>query len=557
MDGTLIVKHGKTFEDILDIVGNFGRAQAIILFFAIALEATAGLVVYYFMFEGGNPGFQCSNIGSSDFFTTAPMTVEFDAATTVVLPNDTYAVLPSSSLPLLANETLNKCPKQGVCENITFSDAYTSAVTEWGLVCTERYVPRLIISLMFVGLLIGALVGGQLADMYGRKWTLIASWILLMATHSFGALAHTWPLYAVIRTFAGIFCGSIATVAGILPMEFVGPKWRPFITCRFGWRIGNLILVLLAYFIPAWRHLVVASGLIMFPVMVLAIFFMPESSRWLIQKQRYEDAMKVLTSIARLNRKEKPDMTLLHKVGERCKAEAEYRYTFFDLFRTKKYAAQTLTVMTGWFVSNTTTYAIQSQISSDLVGNIYLNVLIACLLNTVTVAVAAFVFTRIGRRISYPVTMVYPVLAMFTILVMDLTGYMVGREMVRTLLALTSYGVIATSWQVDLLYCSEAYPTLVRNIATGAGNMAARLGGILAPQIGLLGVFHPSIPYAIIGFLAILASVLMYVVMPETKGKPLPEDLPPRRKKSNKKTYMDCNFNGEEKQTDETALNML
>jgi MFS family permease len=78
---------------------------------------------------------------------------------------------------------------------------------QWGLVCSERYVPRLIISLLFVGLLIGALVGGQLADMYGRKWILIVSWMLLMASHSAGALAHNWATYAAIRTITGTFCG--------------------------------------------------------------------------------------------------------------------------------------------------------------------------------------------------------------------------------------------------------------------------------------------------------------------------------------------------------------
>jgi hypothetical protein len=76
--------------------------------------------------------------------------------------------------------------------------------------------------------------------------------------------------------------------------------------------------------------------------------FMPESSRWLIQKQRYNDAMKVLKFVARLNGKSPPDMPLLLRVGYESKAQAEHRYSFLDLFRTKKYAAQTMTVMTGW-----------------------------------------------------------------------------------------------------------------------------------------------------------------------------------------------------------------
>ena len=78
---------------------------------------------------------------------------------------------------------------------------------QWGLVCSERYVPRLITSLLMVGLLLGALIGGQLADMFGRKWALIGSWVLMMAAHSLGAVADSWPVYALIRTIAGVFCG--------------------------------------------------------------------------------------------------------------------------------------------------------------------------------------------------------------------------------------------------------------------------------------------------------------------------------------------------------------
>ena len=51
--------------------------------------------------------------------------------------------------------------------------------------------------------------------------------------------------------------------------------------------------------------------------------------------------------------------------------------------------------------------------------------------------------------------------------------------------------------------------------------MAARF----SPQ----GEVHKSIPYVIFGSLGIVSLISMYIVMPETKGKPLPEDLPPKR----------------------------
>ena len=73
---------------------------------------------------------------------------------------------------------------------------------------------------------------------------------------------------------------------------------------------------------------------------------MPESARWLIQKHRYKEATKVLKYVAKLNRREVPDYDVLVAVGE--ESVGGKRYTFIDLFRTKTYAARTITVMTGW-----------------------------------------------------------------------------------------------------------------------------------------------------------------------------------------------------------------
>ena len=43
------------------------------------------------------------------------------------------------------------------------------------------------------------------------------------------------------------------------------------------------------------------------------------------------------------------------------------------------------------------------------------------------------------------------------------------------------------------------------------------------------GEVHKSLPYVIFGSVGIVSLISMYIVMPETKGKTLPEDLPPKR----------------------------
>ena len=108
----------KGFEAILDTIGHFGPAQALILLFSIALETTSALVVYFFMFEGGNPGFQCANA-----LTEVSVAGPGDQ-------NASYRDVTTASPNVTTGQWDSKCPTQGMCENLTFSEEYTSVVTE-------------------------------------------------------------------------------------------------------------------------------------------------------------------------------------------------------------------------------------------------------------------------------------------------------------------------------------------------------------------------------------------------------------------------------------------
>ena len=78
--------------------------------------------------------------------------------------------------------------------------------------------------------------------------------------------------------------------------------------------------------------------------------FVPESIRWLIQKRRFKEAEKIIRHMARINRKPVPDMKLLENISQVDNEEREKvaRYTYLDLFSTRKLASQTLVVMFCW-----------------------------------------------------------------------------------------------------------------------------------------------------------------------------------------------------------------
>ena len=56
---------------------------------------------------------------------------------------------------------------------------------------------------------------------------------------------------------------------------------------------------------------------------------------------------------------------------------------------------------------------------------------------------------------------------------------------IYAVLSLAAAASIDPTWKINHLYSTELFPTSVRNMARGVCNMAARLGGVVAPSVSL------------------------------------------------------------------------
>ena len=81
---------------------------------------------------------------------------------------------------------------------------------QWSLVCDRKYVPSTITTVQMCGLLVGALVCGQLADIFGRRKLLYITYSLLLAVSLGSAFVNSWQLFAAFRFFIGGLVGSKA-----------------------------------------------------------------------------------------------------------------------------------------------------------------------------------------------------------------------------------------------------------------------------------------------------------------------------------------------------------
>ena len=160
----------------------------------------------------------------------------------------------------------------------------------------------IVVSGALVGMAIGALVAGPLADRFGRKWVVIASTALFgLFTIVSGFATNTHEL-ALFRFITGLGLGAAMPNIATLVSEFMPQNRRATMVnlmfCAFplGITMGGLLA---AKIIPTagWEHMLMYCGVFPLVLAVLLLFTLPESMQYLLLRGRREQAQKIMHKI--------------------------------------------------------------------------------------------------------------------------------------------------------------------------------------------------------------------------------------------------------------------
>jgi len=150
-------------------------------------------------------------------------------------------------------------------------------------------------SLAFAGMLIGALLAGHLADLVGRRRTILACAAWFSVFTALCAVATNPETFGIFRLLAGIGLGGLVPSANALTAEFVRSRHRSVVATLMmsGVPIGGSLaavvgLVILPRF--GWRAMFVVALLALVVVLPVAMRFLPESPAWLRSKGRVAEA---------------------------------------------------------------------------------------------------------------------------------------------------------------------------------------------------------------------------------------------------------------------------
>ncbi|EDW16685.1 organic cation transporter protein [Drosophila mojavensis] len=523
------------YDDVITHLGEFGRYQKRIYLLLCLPAIVCAFHKLAGVFLLARPEFRCllpHEDAATARFESLPRWQwprAYPNDSVIGKPNTcVYYDLKYSPEYLEGNRTAASNASTVVCSSYVYDQSkyLNSAVTEWNMVCSRSLLSATSDSLFMVGVLLGSFFFGQLSDKLGRKPTFFAALVTQLVFGVVAGVAPEYFSYTISRLIVGATTSGVFLVAYVIAMEMVGATYRLFagVTVQMFFSVGFMLTAGFAYFIHDWRWLQIAITL---PGLLFMCYYwiVPESARWLLSKGRKDEAFVIIEKAARVNGVEIPSQIYAQLVDEaeeinrkNALAAAQPAASVFDLLRYPNLRRKTLLIFFDWFVNSGVYYGL-SWNTNNLGGNQLLNFVISGAVEIPGYLLLLFTLNRWGRRTILCGTMLVAGASLLLTIVVpsDMNWLLIACAMIGKLAITSSYGTV-------YIFTAEQFPTVVRNVGLGASSMVARVGGILAPYLNLLGEIWRPLPLVICGALSLTAGLLS-LLLPETLNKPMPETI--------------------------------
>jgi len=156
------------------------------------------------------------------------------------------------------------------------------------------------VSSLLFGCIAGVFLAGKMGDLYGRKKVLMLAALLFFISATGSASAQVLAFFIAARILGGIAVGIASILSPMYIAELAPAKYRGTLVSLN--QLAIVIGILVAFFsnyllvdsgVNNWRWMLLVMAA---PAVLLffSLFLVPESPRWLVARNRNEEAMKVL-----------------------------------------------------------------------------------------------------------------------------------------------------------------------------------------------------------------------------------------------------------------------
>lgn len=397
-------------------------------------------------------------------------------------------------------------------------------------------------TVVVVGEILGAIVGGWFANRVGRKKAMVTVAASYAVFAVFSAVAPTVWLLLVARFLLGLTVGVSVVVVPVFVAESAPAKSRGamLVAYQFATIVGIILGYVFGFLLAdsgqgAWRWML---GIAAIPAVLVTLVLMrlPDTARWYISQGREVEARETLARV-------EPDADpaeLETELGDMRQAlREEAGGGLGELFRRPFSRATFFVVGLGFFIQITGINAI-IYYSPDIFAGMgyddnfgkYMLPAFVQLFGLAAVIVSLFTIDRFGRRpilLGGIATMIVAFLVMIAAYAMADGQFkgggaagIVGFIGLVLVVVGFSFGFGSLVW----VYAGEAFPARLRAYGSSAMLTADLVANAIVAQFTLTMIdgLGGSTTFAIFGVLTVAAFVFVFKFAPETKGRKL-EDI--------------------------------
>jgi putative MFS transporter len=348
-------------------------------------------------------------------------------------------------------------------------------------------------SINSIGMAVGALIFGLMADRIGRKNVFIFTLLLFSICSGLSAFTASLSAFMILRFLIGMGLGGELPVASTLVSESVptDSRGRIVVLLESFWAVGWILSAVISYFvIPAygWRIAMLISAIPAFYTIYLRLG-LPDSPRYTSLKPK--EKVTVAESLAKLFSKDNARQTVVLWILWFCVV-----FSYYGMFLW----LPSVMVMKGFSLIKSFEY-----------------VLIMTIAQLPGYFTAAWFIEKFGRKF---VLVVYLIGTAISAWLFGTAGSIALLMTSGILLSFFNLG----AWGALYAYTPEQYPTNIRGSGAGMAAAIGRVGGVLGPL--LVGYFVAqktsiSMIFTIFCISVLIGAFTVLVGGKETKRKEL------------------------------------
>ena len=389
---------------------------------------------------------------------------------------------------------------------------------------SEYRAPKATVSLVpffaLMGTVVGSVVWGTIADLYGRKASILLSAVMFVGTSICGAMPSlywnvgmcfmmgaaaggmlpvTYALLAEMmpskhRGWSLVLVGGLGAVGGYFAASGFSALLQPV----FGWRILWLLNL------PTGLFLVLLGA------------FIPESAKFLLARGRREEASRIMQRFGSKARKTRPAEALARTRGPSVALTGK---AFFGKLSALSLAAICYGLINFglllWVPTDLVSKGYSMAVSSKLLAE-------SALIAFPTIFVVAYAYSRWSAKWSVVGAIAVTFVGLLGVLQLEWTGR--GSPVLPVALL-----IIGTNALIAMLlpYAAESFPLRIRGRTTGTVAAFSKAGGVLAQLVAILALVPPLALVSLIIMIPTMISLILVAWLgKETRGRDL-RDLDP------------------------------